>query len=74
MQTSHHAIAAHKLVVLAEVNTVSQDCGNLLFKLSLAEALEEVATRVTEEAWLYNENAIYIGFDFIHCYFIFQIL
>ena len=48
------------------MNTVSQDWGNLFFKLSLAEALEEVATRVAEEAWLYNEYAIYIGFDYIH--------
>ena len=66
MQASHYAIAAHRLVVLAEVNTVSKDWGNLFFKLSLAEALEEVATRVAEEAWLYNEYAIYIGFDYIH--------
>ena len=48
------------------MNTVSQDWGNLLFKLSLAEALEEVATRVTEEAWLYNENAFYFCLDYIH--------
>ena len=68
MQASHDAIAAHRLVVLAEVNTVSQDRGNLLFKLSLAEALEEVATRVAEEAWLYNEYAIYISFDYIHLF------
>ena len=74
VQASHNAIAAHRLVVLAEVNTVTQDWGNLFFKLSLAEALEEVATRVAEEAWLYNEYAFYIGFDYIHCYFIFQIL
>ena len=66
MQASHHTIAAHRLVVLAEVNTVSQDWGNLFFKLSLAEALEEVATRVAEEAWLYNENAFNICFDYIH--------
>ena len=66
MQTSHHTIAAHRLVVLAEVNTVSQDWGNLLFKLSLAEALEEVATRVAEEAWLYNEYAFYFSFDYIY--------
>ena len=45
---------------------MSQDWDNLLFKLSLAEALEEVATSITEEAWLYNEYAIYIGFDYIH--------
>ena len=54
MQASHHAIATHRLVVLAEVYTVSQDRRDLLFKLSLAEALEEVATSITEEAWLYN--------------------
>ena len=45
---------------------MSQDWGYFLFKLSLAEALEEVATSITEEAWLYNEYAIYIGFDYIH--------
>ena len=68
MQASHHAITAHRFVVLAEVNTVPQDWGNRLFKLSLAEALEEVATSIAEEAWLYNEYAIYIGFDYIHCF------
>ena len=66
VQTSHHAIAAHRLVVLAEVNTVSQDWGYLFFKLSLAEALEEVATSITEEAWLYNEYAFNICFNYIH--------
>ena len=45
---------------------MSQDWDNLLFKLSLVEALEEVATSITEEAWLYNEYAIYIGFYYIH--------
>ena len=66
MQTSHHAIATHRLVVLAEVNIVPQDWGYFLFKLSLAEALEEVAKSSTEEAWLYNKYAIYISFDYIH--------
>ena len=68
VQASHYAIATHRLVVLAEVNTVPQDRRDLLFKLSLAEALEEVAARVAEEAWLYNEYAFYICFDYIHCY------
>ena len=67
VQATHYAIATHRLVVLAEVNTVSQDRRDLLFKLSLAETLEEVATSITEEAWLNNEDAIYIGFDYIHC-------
>ena len=60
MQASHYAIAAHWLIVLAEVNTVSQDWGNLLFKLSLAEALEEISSSITEEAWLYNEYSFYM--------------
>lgn len=68
MQATHYAIAAHRLVVLAEVNTVTQDWGNLFFKLSLAEALEEVASSITEEAWLYNEYAFNI------CFTIFMIL
>ena len=68
MQASHYAIATHRLVVLAEVNTVSQDWGNLLFKLSLAEALEEVAASITEEAWLYNEDAFYFCFYYIYCF------
>ena len=66
VQASHHTIAAHRLVILAEVNTVSQDWGNLFFKLSLAETLEEVATSITEEAWLYNEYAFNISFDYIY--------
>lgn len=53
---------------MTEVNTVSQDSGNLLFKLSLAEALEEVATSVTEEACLNNEHAINICFNNIHLF------
>lgn len=40
MQASHHAIAAHRFIVLAEVNTVTQDRRDLLFKLSLAEIVE----------------------------------
>ena len=68
MQTTHYAITTHRLVVLAEVYTVPQDWGNLFCKPSLAEPLEEVATSITEEAWLYNEYAIYIGFDYIHRY------
>ena len=31
-----------------------------------AEALEEVATSITEEAWLYNEDAFYFCFYYIH--------
>ena len=71
VQASHNTIAAHRLVVLAKVNTLTQNWGYFFFKLSLAEALEEVATRVTEEAWLNNKHAIYFCFDYIHCFLIF---
>ena len=40
VQASHYAIATHWLVILAEVNTVTQDRRDLLFKLSLAEIVE----------------------------------
>ena len=66
VQTSHHAIAAHALIILAKMNTMSQNWGNLLFKLSFAEALEEISSSIAEEAWLYNENAINFCFNYIH--------
>ena len=59
---------AHTLIILAEVNTMSQDRSYFFFKLSLTEALEEVATSITEEAWLYNEDAFYFCFYYIHCF------
>ena len=66
VQASHYTIAAHRLVVLAEANSVSKNRSYLLFKLSLAETLEEVATRVAEEAWLNNKYAFNICFYYIH--------
>ena len=66
VQASHDTIVAHTLIILAEVNTMPQDRSNLFFKLSLAETLEEVATSITEETWLYNENAIYFCLYYIH--------
>ena len=66
LQTSHHAITTHTLIVLAEVYLVTKYWSYLLIELSFAETLEEVATRVAEEAWLHNENAFNICFDYIH--------
>ena len=48
------------------MNTMSQDWGYLFFKLSFTEALEEVATSITEEVWLNDENTIYFCFYYIH--------
>ena len=66
LQTSHHAITTHTLIVLAEVYLVTKYWSYFLIELSFAKALEEVATRVAEEAWLYNEDAFDICFDYIH--------
>ena len=47
---------------------MSQDWGYFLIEFSLREALEEITTRVFEEAWLNNEYAFNISFDYIHCF------
>ena len=45
---------------------ISQDRSNFLIKLSLAKALEEVATSISEEAWLNYKYAIYRCLDYVH--------
>ena len=61
MQASHYAIAAHRLVVLAEVNTMPQDWSYFLFKLPLAETLEKITTSISEKTWLYNQYTLNIS-------------
>ena len=61
MQTTHHTIRRHRLVVLAEI-----DVTDFLIKLTLRETLEEVSARISEEAWLDNQYAFNVGFDDIH--------
>ena len=57
MQASHHTIAANRLVVLHEVDTMPKDGRYFLIELSLREALEEVASGVFEYARLNDEHA-----------------
>ena len=66
LQTSHHAITTHTLIVLAEVYLVTKYWSYFLIELSFAETLEEVTTIVTEKVWLYNEHTIDICLDYIH--------
>lgn len=68
MQASHHTIAAHRLVVLHEVDTMPKDRRYFLIELSLREALEEVATGVFEDAWLNDEDAGDICIYYFHYY------
>lgn len=66
MQTTHHTITAHALVVLAELHLVAHQWLYLLFKLSLARALEEIATSISKKARLNNEYAFYISLYYVH--------
>ena len=57
MQSTHHAVGWHRLVVLHEIDTVPKDGRYFLIELSLREALEEVAAGVFEYARLNDEHA-----------------
>ena len=52
LQTSHHAITTHTLIVLAEVYLVSKYWSYFLIELSFAETLEEVTTSKTYPSFL----------------------
>ena len=60
MQATHYTIRTHTLIVLAELYLVAHQWLYLLFKLSLAEALEEVTTSISKKARLNNEHAFNI--------------
>ena len=66
MQTTHHTIRTHALVVLAELHLVAYQWLYLLFKLSLAIALEEIATSISKQAWLNDEYAFYICLYYVY--------
>ena len=66
MQTTHHTIRTHALIVLAELHLVAYQWLYFLFKLSLAKTLKEVTTSITKEAWFNNEHALYICLYYVH--------
>ena len=66
MQTTHHTIRTHTLVVLTELHLVAHQWLYLLFKLSLAETLEEIATSISKQARLNDEYAFDICLYYIH--------
>ena len=66
MQTTHHTIRTHDLIVLAELHLVAYQWLHLLFKLTFAEALEEIATSISKQAWLNDEYAFYICLYYVH--------
>ena len=66
MQTTHYTITAHTLIVLAELHLVAHQWLNLLFKLTLAEALKEVTTSISKQARLNDEYAFNICLYYVH--------
>ena len=66
MQTTHHTIRTHALIVLAGLHLVAYQWLNFLFKLSLARAFEEIATSISKKARLNNEYAFNICLYYVH--------
>ena len=66
MQTTHHTIRTHALIVLAELHLVTYQWLYFLFKLSLAKAFKEITTSISKQARLNDEYALNISIDYIH--------
>ena len=64
VQSPHHAVARHALVVLHERHVTY-----FLVKLPLGIALEEIASRVLEDTWFDNDHAVNICLDYFHSAF-----
>ena len=66
MQATHHTIRTHALIVLAELHLVAPQWLYLLFKITLAEALEEIATSISKQLRLNDEYALNISLYYVH--------
>lgn len=66
MQTTHHTIRTHALIVLAELHLVTYQWLYFLFKLSLAKAFKEITTSISKQARLNNEHALNISLYYVH--------
>ena len=66
MQATHYTIRTHALVVLAELHPVAHQWLHFLFKLTLAKALEEIATSISKQAWFNDEYAFNICLYYVH--------
>lgn len=75
MEATHDAVGGHTLVVLHEKTPPAPlrrgeayQREYFLFKFSLRETLEEIATGVAEDAGLYDDDAVDGGSDYVHNY------
>ena len=72
MQATHHTIRTHALIVLAELYLVAHQWLHLLFKLTLAEALKEIASSISKQARLNDEYAFNICLYYFHFLYTFN--
>ena len=63
MQSPHHPIGRHALIVLHET-----DRHHLLVKFPLRERFEEIPPFILEDTWLENHHPLYFCFDNFHLY------
>ena len=61
VQTAHHAVGGHTLVVLHEADLAADKGCEFLVELTLRETLKEIASRVVEHARFNNKQAVYMG-------------
>lgn len=66
MQTTHHTIRTHALIVLAELHLVAYQWLYFLFKLSLAIAFKEIAMSISKKTRLNDEYVFYISLYYVH--------
>lgn len=61
MQSPHHPVGRHALVVLDEVDAVAEQGRDLRIEVALGETLKEIASRVVEHARFENQEALYVS-------------
>lgn len=66
IQTTHHTIRAHALIVLAELHLVAYQWLYFLFKLTFTKALEELASSISKQARLNDKHAFNISLYYVH--------
>lgn len=57
VEASHDAIRGHAFVVLYKLDAMTQNWGYSFVEISLGEALEEVASSIAKDFWLYDYYA-----------------
>ena len=67
MESTHHTIPGHTLVVLDKGYRMSEDGGYLLVKLPLGEGLEEIATGILKDLRFEDQYSFNTCFYYFHC-------